>query len=155
MDMKYKRGVRHFYVRWKGYDETEDSWEPEENLEGARAIVDKFLEENKSKVGNKSKSKTGQAHKKSTTPSASLISKRQSNEDLEEKSDSNDEDYGQKRKRKKVTEEASTSKLRRPVVENYTSVPALVCYLFSIFKARFLEQVYKAPNQHKSEMARR
>lgn len=26
MDMKVKKGVRYFYVRWKGYDETEDSW---------------------------------------------------------------------------------------------------------------------------------
>uniref|UniRef100_A0A914D4J5 Chromo domain-containing protein n=1 Tax=Acrobeloides nanus TaxID=290746 RepID=A0A914D4J5_9BILA len=42
---KMTRGIRYFFVRWKGYDERYDTWEPEENLEGSPEIVKEFMEE--------------------------------------------------------------------------------------------------------------
>jgi hypothetical protein len=34
-----RKGERQFYVRWKGFGEADDSWEPEEYLEHAREKI--------------------------------------------------------------------------------------------------------------------
>ncbi|KAK9330825.1 hypothetical protein V1520DRAFT_109375 [Lipomyces starkeyi] len=40
-----KKGEMLFYIKWLGYDKPEDdSWEPEANLEGAREMVEEYLE---------------------------------------------------------------------------------------------------------------
>ena len=36
-----KRGKKMFYlIRWKGFDRSEDTWEPEANLKGTQALQD-------------------------------------------------------------------------------------------------------------------
>lgn len=43
LGMKFKKGnTRAFLVRWKGYDESHDSWEAEENLK-CPDLIEKFL----------------------------------------------------------------------------------------------------------------
>ncbi|KAK9373516.1 uncharacterized protein V1513DRAFT_459693 [Lipomyces chichibuensis] len=40
-----KKGEMLFHIKWLGYDKPEDdSWEPEANLEGAREMVEEYLE---------------------------------------------------------------------------------------------------------------
>uniref|UniRef100_A0A9J2PQH9 Chromo domain-containing protein n=1 Tax=Ascaris lumbricoides TaxID=6252 RepID=A0A9J2PQH9_ASCLU len=50
LDVKLKDGIIKFEVRWKGYGSEEDSWEPEENLETARLVLDDYIATNKEKV---------------------------------------------------------------------------------------------------------
>uniref|UniRef100_A0A915A7K8 Chromo domain-containing protein n=2 Tax=Parascaris univalens TaxID=6257 RepID=A0A915A7K8_PARUN len=50
LDVKLKGGIIKFEVRWKGYGSEEDSWEPEENLETARLLLDDYIARNKEKV---------------------------------------------------------------------------------------------------------
>ena len=39
---KTKKDVLEYLVRWKGYDEDNDTWEPEKHLENAREKVAEF-----------------------------------------------------------------------------------------------------------------
>ena len=39
------RGKTEYLVKWKGFDESENSWEPIENLKNAQAVVDAFERE--------------------------------------------------------------------------------------------------------------
>lgn len=49
-DSKKINGKEYFLVKWEGYSPDENTWEPIENLENIRWMVDNFLE-NKYKVG--------------------------------------------------------------------------------------------------------
>lgn len=64
LDMKYVRGKKKFLVRWKGYGEDEDSWEPEENLGGACEVLQAYLKEHDKE---KPKSQKAKATPKSTS----------------------------------------------------------------------------------------
>ena len=46
LDDRVVDGERQFKVRWAGYGEEEDSWEPEENLENAKELVKEYLNRN-------------------------------------------------------------------------------------------------------------
>ena len=46
LSMKTVGGVRHFLVKWLGYDEEDDNtWEPEEHLEGSQLLIRRFERE--------------------------------------------------------------------------------------------------------------
>ncbi|KAI6191259.1 Chromodomain-helicase-DNA-binding protein 1 [Aphelenchoides bicaudatus] len=123
MDTKMIKGVRHFFVRWKGYDETEDSWEPEENVAGAKEIVANFMANYKPKP-----SKQGRSSKNSTTPksSASSRKRRSPSKEPESEPESDNDDYsGSKRKKKKTGGGASTSRGLQPKTESFPAVSAL------------------------------
>jgi len=80
LDKRRKKGIIQYLVKWLGYDET--TWEPEENLENCRKLVEEF--ENK-------------INKKNNKPSRHLVSKakllklngNKENENIEEKTINN------------------------------------------------------------------
>ena len=41
LDVKKVRGKPHYLIKWEGFDEAENSWEPEDNL-GELALLDVF-----------------------------------------------------------------------------------------------------------------
>ena len=43
LDVREVDGVREFLVSWVGFGEEEDGWEPEENLAGARELLDDVM----------------------------------------------------------------------------------------------------------------
>jgi hypothetical protein len=43
VDMRVVRGLRQFLVKWKGYGEFENSWEPETNLGNALSLLNDFV----------------------------------------------------------------------------------------------------------------
>ena len=48
---RVRKGKTHYYVRWKGFSEAHDSWEPEEHLRNAREEIAKYRHKTK---GNRS-----------------------------------------------------------------------------------------------------
>ena len=43
LDMRHRKGARQFLIKWEGYGDEGNTWEPEANLEGARRLVDAYL----------------------------------------------------------------------------------------------------------------
>ena len=43
---KGRKRCLEYFVKWKGYDEGSNSWEPEENLENSPEAVEEFYEDN-------------------------------------------------------------------------------------------------------------
>ncbi|XP_021968215.1 uncharacterized protein LOC110863264 isoform X1 [Folsomia candida] len=41
-DMKIENGKRYFLVKWSGYDEKDNSWEPEENMQGSQKLISEY-----------------------------------------------------------------------------------------------------------------
>jgi len=78
LKMRRRGKKREFYVRWKGYESNEDTWEPEAGLEGARAKVDEYLENNP----DETPAKKGQKRpaKKSSTPKSKSRSQKRAEE---------------------------------------------------------------------------
>ena len=42
LDVKKVNGIYHFLISWKGYSDSDNSWEPEENLVNCRELVNNF-----------------------------------------------------------------------------------------------------------------
>lgn len=59
LDEKNIKGVKHYLIRWKGYEEESDTWEPEDTLDCKELIEDfkKKKTENKSSKTSKKKEK--------------------------------------------------------------------------------------------------
>jgi chromobox protein 5 len=45
LDENRKRGKSKFLVRWEGWTPEHDSWEPEENLDGCRELIEEYRAE--------------------------------------------------------------------------------------------------------------
>ena len=43
LQKRQRKGKSEYFVKWKDYDET--TWEPPENLENAKSLIDKFEQE--------------------------------------------------------------------------------------------------------------
>ena len=43
LDMRVIRGQRQYLIKWKGYGDFENSWEPEGNLSNAKEVLQEFL----------------------------------------------------------------------------------------------------------------
>lgn len=39
-----RRGKRQYLIKWKGYDDSENTWEPEQNLTGSQTLLERFRE---------------------------------------------------------------------------------------------------------------
>ncbi|XP_076041155.1 uncharacterized protein LOC143025407 isoform X2 [Oratosquilla oratoria] len=44
LDTRERKGKTEYLIRWKGWGSGADSWEPEENLDGCKEALDKFLQ---------------------------------------------------------------------------------------------------------------
>lgn len=64
---KVEFGVRYFLVKWKGWDESDNSWEPEDQVE-CLDLVEKFRDSCRSSVGKGKKRPAPAAQKSPTTP---------------------------------------------------------------------------------------
>ncbi|CAD5229081.1 unnamed protein product [Bursaphelenchus okinawaensis] len=118
MGTKMIKGVRHFHVRWKGYDENHDSWEPEENLEGSMEIVNKFMEEYNAKKKSKGKAAKAPAKKKAKIEKAEEDEEEDVEDDKADEDDKDDDYSVEKRKSAK----GQTSKTSEPSTSsNYKS----------------------------------
>lgn len=54
VDEKMVRGVKHYLIRWKGYSEDNDTWEPEDTL-SCPELVKQFYTSRKNNTNSKSK----------------------------------------------------------------------------------------------------
>jgi hypothetical protein len=50
--MNAKTGQREFLIRWKGYDDSEDTWEPRSHINGS-AVLRKYEKEKKLAIGKR------------------------------------------------------------------------------------------------------
>lgn len=74
MEEKLIRGVRHYLIRWKGYEPESDTWEPENTLS-----CDELINDFKKQKKNKGKAKSSKKREKGDVGKA----KWDENEDFE------------------------------------------------------------------------
>lgn len=48
LDEKNIKGAKHFLIRWKGYEEESDTWEPEDTLD-CKELIEEFKKKKKDK----------------------------------------------------------------------------------------------------------
>ncbi|KAF2898870.1 hypothetical protein ILUMI_07298 [Ignelater luminosus] len=92
LDQKMIRGVRHYLIRWKGYEPESDSWEPESTLQCAD-LIKKFKASREDQNGKENSSDSPKKRRKSDKKNIKKDKKvKRSSKNKEEADwDSNDE----------------------------------------------------------------
>jgi len=123
LKMRKIRGKRQFYIRWKGYDSDEDTWEPEDNLQGAKAKVDEFMENNPDesptkKAQKRPTNKASSSKSKSRPQKQNVAEESEPEDDAKESEDDDNEDEfepsSSKKAKKAGKEKADTSSKQKP-----------------------------------------
>ena len=55
LDTEVIGGKTHYYVRWKGYDQSADSWETEKNFPNCKELLKEFQDRHKPRSNKKSR----------------------------------------------------------------------------------------------------
>ncbi|XP_056278083.1 chromobox protein homolog 5 [Pseudoliparis swirei] len=106
LDRRVVKGRVEFFLKWKGYSEKHNTWEPEKNL-GCPELISEFMKTYKKSSSSGGSSTPSSGASKSVTASSgrskdSSSSKKRSSEDEE---DEEEEEGGSKPKKKKKEED--------------------------------------------------
>ncbi|XP_075952377.1 chromobox protein homolog 5 [Anarhichas minor] len=112
LDRRVVKGRVEFFLKWKGYSEKHNTWEPEKNL-GCPELISEFMKTYKKSSSSGGSSTPSSGASKSVTGSSgrtkdSSSSKKRSSDDEEEEEEEEDEEEvegGSKPKKKKKKEE--------------------------------------------------
>jgi len=65
VDKRMAKGKPEYYVKWKNWPDSDNTWEPIANLESSQDLIDEYEEKLKKKTGEKRKSETDKKSDKS------------------------------------------------------------------------------------------
>uniref|UniRef100_A0A1B6EPS8 Chromo domain-containing protein n=1 Tax=Cuerna arida TaxID=1464854 RepID=A0A1B6EPS8_9HEMI len=80
VDVRTRRGVKHYFIKWSGYPDSENTWEPEENL-----TCPELIEEFKRK--QKEESEKRESKKRKTSPDSDAGTAQKARKDKKVKRD--------------------------------------------------------------------
>ncbi|XP_034392063.1 chromobox protein homolog 5 [Cyclopterus lumpus] len=109
LDRRVVKGRVEFFLKWKGYSEKHNTWEPEKNL-GCPELISEFMKTYKKSSSSGGSSTPSSGGSKSVTASSgrskdSSSSKKRSSEDEEDEEEEEEEEGGSKPKKKKKEED--------------------------------------------------
>ncbi|CAB4006516.1 M-phase phospho 8-like [Paramuricea clavata] len=74
LESSVKKGIRYYQVRWKGFGEEEDTWEPEENLFDCKSVLEQYWK--RSRKNKKTKVEKRKSESTSPPPQTSKAKKK-------------------------------------------------------------------------------
>ncbi|XP_019864585.1 polycomb group protein Pc isoform X2 [Aethina tumida] len=122
MKKRVRKGVVEYFVKWKGWSQKHNTWEPEENILDVR-LIDLFEKSQKSDGSHKRGPKKKEKH---TTPAETEDESRQSGEDSQDEGPpptpkSKHEKHIEDEDAQVGSEETESSKDSQPAIENDNS----------------------------------